>query len=109
MTDVSKGDYPGQSIVYMLPIVDLDPTDMSCIYSTLFFVIQGDEKLNIPTPILTFDQPIWLKAMDIVKAIDLKVVLILGGFHTLMSYIYVGSIGKVNVRIWTQYYNGNSI
>ena len=27
MTDVSKGDYPGHSIVQMLPIIDLDPTD----------------------------------------------------------------------------------
>lgn len=94
MTDVSKGgDYPGQSIVHMLPIIDLDPTDMSCIYSTLLFVIIQAGELNIPTPILTFDQPLWLKAMEIVTALDLKIVLILGGFHTLMSY--VGSIGKV--------------
>ena len=64
MTDVSKGDYPGQSIVHMLPIIDLDPTDMSCIYSTLLFVIKQAEELNIPTPILTFDQPLWLKAME---------------------------------------------
>ena len=93
MTDVSKGDYPGQSIVHMLPIIDLDPTDMSCIYSTLLFVIKQAKELNIPTPILTFDQPLWLKAMEIVKALNLKVVLILGGFHTMMSY--VGSIGKL--------------
>ena len=93
MTDVSKGDYPGQSIVHMLPIIDLDPTDMSCIYSTLLFVIKQAKELNIPTPILTFDQPLWLKAMEIVKALDLKVILILGGFRTMMSY--VGSIGKL--------------
>lgn len=66
-TDVMKGDYPGQSIVHMLPIIDLDPTDMSRIYSTLLFVIKQAEELNIPTPILTFDQPLWLKAMENVK------------------------------------------
>ena len=93
MTDVSKGDYPGQSIVHMLPIIDLDPTDMSCIYSTLLFVIKQAKELNIPTPILTFDQPLWLKAMEIVKALNLKVILILGGFRTMMSY--VGCIGKL--------------
>ena len=66
---------------------------MSYIYSTLLFVLKQAEELNIPTSILTFDQPLRLKAMEIVKALDLKVVLILGGFHTLKSY--VGSIGKV--------------
>ena len=63
MTDISKGDYPGQSICHMLPIIDLDPSDMSCIYSTLLFVIKQAGELNIPTPIFTFDQRLWLKAM----------------------------------------------
>ena len=38
MTDISVGDYPGKSTVKILPIIDLDPTNMSCIYSTLKFV-----------------------------------------------------------------------
>ena len=39
MTDISVGDYPGKSYVSFLPIIDLDPTDMTCIFSTLLFVI----------------------------------------------------------------------
>ena len=38
MTDISHGEYPGKSTVSLLPIVDLNPSDMSCIYSTLKFV-----------------------------------------------------------------------
>ena len=52
MTDVSRGSHHGKSVVNMLPIIDLDPTDMSCIYSTLVFVIKQAEELQIPTPIL---------------------------------------------------------
>ena len=52
MTDVSKGDYPDQSVVHMIPIIDLDPTDMSCIYSTLLFVIKQAEELNIRLTIM---------------------------------------------------------
>ena len=93
MTDISKGTYPGKSVVNMLPIIDLDPTDMSCIYSTLVFIIKQAEELQISTPILTFDQPLWLKASEISHALDFKIVLILGGFHTLMSF--AGSVGSI--------------
>ena len=61
--------------------------------SRLLTLIQQAEDLNIPTPILTFHQPLWLKAMETVKALYLKVDLILEGFHMLTSY--VDSIGKV--------------
>ena len=93
MTDISKGDYPGQSIVHMLRIIDLNPTDMSCAYSKLQFVVNQAKQLNITTPIVTFDQPLWIKAMEVVKALNMQVILILGGFHMMMSY--VGSIGKI--------------
>ena len=48
------------------------------------------ERLNIPTPCITFDQPLWLKAVEIIRA---KSVCRLGGFHTLMSFM--GSIGSM--------------
>ena len=58
MTDISVGDYPGKSYVNFLPIIDLDPTDMTCIFSTLLFVIDQSEKLRIQTLVITFDQPL---------------------------------------------------
>lgn len=93
MTDISVGDYPGKSTVTILPITDLDPTNMSCIYSTLKFVKSQAQKLNQETPVLTFDQPLWLKATEITTAKSMKIVLILGGFHLMISFL--GSIGML--------------
>ena len=51
------------------------------------------QQLNIPTPCITFDQPLWLKAVEIVKAKSLNIVCRLCGFHVMMSFI--GSIGSM--------------
>ena len=91
MSKMCTGEYPGKSTVTFLPIIDLDPTDMSCIYSTLLFVIGQARQLGMEVPVLPFDQPLWLKATEIVNAKSLPIVLILGGFHLMMSY--VGSLG----------------
>jgi len=40
-----------------------------------------------------FDQPLWLKAVEIITAKSMKVVCRLGGFHTMMSFL--GSIGSM--------------
>ena len=93
MTEVCNGKYPGKSTVSLLPIIDLNPSDLSCIYSTLLFIIDQSKFLKVQTPVVTFDQPLWLKAMEVVQAKSLKVVLILGGFHLMMSFI--GSIGHL--------------
>ena len=93
MSNVAKGEYPGKSVVVPLPIIDLDPTDMSCVYSTIMFIIKQTKELGLPTPIITFDQPLWLKATEIVASLSLDVVLILGGFHMMMSF--AGSIGDI--------------
>ena len=34
MQAVSKGNYPGKSSIIFMPMIDLDPTNMTCIYST---------------------------------------------------------------------------
>ena len=90
MTQVCDGIYPGKSTVSFLPIIDLNPSDLSCIYSTLSFIIEQSKVLIVKTPVVTFDQPLSLKATEVVQAKSLKVVLILGGFHLMMSFI--GSI-----------------
>ena len=93
MANVCSGDYPRKSTVTFLPIIDLDPSDMSCVYSTLLFVIDQSKQLRMEVPVLTFDQPLWHKATQIANAMSLSIVLILGGFHLMMSY--VGSLGFV--------------
>ena len=80
-----------KSEVLLLPIIDLSPSDDNCMYSTLSYIQDQAELLNIPTPCVTFDQPLWFKAVEIIKAKSLNIVCRLGGFHTMMSFI--GSIG----------------
>ena len=49
----------GKSDIFLFPIIDLPPTDPTCIYSTLLFIVSQAQKLNIDTPCITFDQPLW--------------------------------------------------
>ena len=93
MTNISSGTYPGKSKIMFLPIIDLSPTDPTCIYTTLEFVIDQEKSLNIRTPVLTFDQPLWLKATETANCNSMNIVLILGGFHLMMSFM--GSIGSL--------------
>ena len=93
MSKVSRGDYPGKSHTQLLPIIDLDPNNLSCIFSTLLFVVKQAKHLNVKTPCMTFDLPLWHKSSEIAAASSFDIVLILGGFHTMMSYM--GSISSI--------------
>ena len=97
MQAVSQGSHPGKSSVTLLPMIDMNPSDMSCVYSTLKFVCSLANRHQI-TPVLTFDQPLWWKAQQIIANeqpdSDLcAIVLRVGGFHTEMSFL--GSIGHI--------------
>ena len=93
MQDAAKGSYQSQSKTVMLPIIDLKPTDKTCIYSTILFVIEQSQKLGIVMPSITFDQQLQIKALETVTAEQLNIVPLLGGFHMLMSFY--GSIGTI--------------
>ena len=63
----------------------------------LCYVSSHVKKHNV-TPIVTFDQPLWWKALQIQESMpedcDLhSIVLCLGGFHTIMSFL--GCIGHI--------------
>ena len=97
MQFVQKGDHPGMSSVMFLPMIDVNPSDATCIYSTLKFLAEHAKRHNA-SPVVTFDQPLWWKDLMIVDTepvgSDLKsVVLRLGGFHLEMSFL--GSIGHL--------------
>ena len=76
-----------RSSILMLPIIDLDPSNPTCIFSTLKFVESQASALGIKTPCITFDQPLWYKAVSIIENENLNVVCRLGGFHLLMSFL----------------------
>ena len=88
---VHKGVHPGKSSVMFLPIIDMNPSDPTCVYSTLHYISKHAEKHNC-TPIVTFDQPLFYKANAIIenKPSDSRVknlVVKIGGFHKIMSFV----------------------
>ena len=95
MQHVQHGLHPEPSTIKFLPMIDMDPSDLTCIYSTLKFVCAQAKRLGV-TPILTFDQPLWRKAILITsgepQSSNLReIVLRLGGLHMEMSFL--GCIG----------------
>ena len=97
MQMVHEGPHPGPSTVLFLPMINLDPTNVDCIYSTLQFISEHAARYDV-TPVITFDQPLWWKALHIILSLPAEsplrgIILRLGGFHTLMSYL--GSIGCI--------------
>ena len=73
-----------------LPVIEGDPND----YSTIFTTLKECVKLSgNSVTIVTFDFPIWIKAVDIIKQTNIPVIPRLGGFHLLKSYL--GSIDNI--------------
>jgi len=98
MQSVHQGRHQGKSSIMFLPMIDMNPSDVTCISSTLNFVTEHAKEHRIANPIITFDQPLWLKAFDIIQSepadSDLrKVIVRLGAFHAEMSFL--GSIGHL--------------
>ena len=91
---VEKNEYE-TSRIETLPFIKLDPSNLSTIYTALCFASEQARKIGLKTSIVTFDQPLYQKAAEIVAASeDLPNVIVrLGGFHLLMSYL--GSIGQI--------------
>ena len=85
--------YTRDSILF-LPIIDLNPSDMTCILSTLTFLSKLAANCNQPS-IVTFDQPLYWKSNKIIKTTTNQLlketVLMLGTFHTVMNLL--GCIG----------------
>ena len=75
-------------------MVDMDPTNINCVYSTLYFINRHCLKYDI-IPLVTFDQPLWFKAKQIqIQCEEFNyLTLNLGGFHTIMSFL--GAIGHI--------------
>ena len=73
---------PQASTITVLTIIDLNPSDMSCIYSVLLFVKDELQKLNAS-----------IKAVRVVSSKSHGIVARLGGINYLMSF--AGSIGSL--------------
>ena len=98
MQAIHQGNHKGKSSITFLPMIDMNPSNVTCVSSTLKFVSEHAQRHNIANPIVTFDQPLWWKAFNIIQTepagSDLrKVILRLGAFHTEMSFL--GTIGHL--------------
>ena len=96
-----------QASVLLLPIIDLPPRDLTCIFSTLLFIQDQAKKMNISEPCVTFDQPLWHKASGIIAEKNLNIICRLGGFHTLMNFL--GAIGSGLEDLFELVYATNSV
>ena len=113
---VHEGEHPGKSSAMFLPMIDMNPSDTTCVYSTLKY-IENHARRHCVTPIVTFDQPLWWKAMMVVLAepigSDLRSIVVrLGGFHTEMSFL--GCIGHLMAasglqELWELIYASNTV
>lgn len=76
----------------MLPLIHFQPSHETCIYSSLLFVKNQSNYLNVGVPCIAFDQPLCYKATKIMNDKNLNMVCRLSGFYTLISLL--GSIGS---------------
>ena len=91
MQFVHHGRHPRKSSVMFLPMIDMNPNDITYVYSKLKYIQDHANRHHI-TPIITFDQPFWWKGLMIIVTEPIgselrNVVLHLGGFHTEMCFL----------------------
>ena len=89
--------HPGKSSDIFLPMIELTPSDPTCVRSTLEYIVNLASRYNT-TPVITFDLQLWWTAYMVIKAKPREsplrqIILILGGFHTEMSFLgFIGSL-----------------
>ena len=102
------------SKIDIIPFVNHNPTQPDTLYSALSFIQSATEKYKLGAVPVTFDQPLNIKAADIVASSPelSNVFLRLGGFNLVMSYL--GSVGYIMSQsglkdMWETVYATNSI
>ena len=85
------------SAINFLPFIHASPSEYNTLYTALTEAISLARKFGMNTCVITFDQPLYLKLRDVIGALildnDILVVIRLGGFHMLMSFL--GSMGFI--------------
>ena len=94
MSKVSSNDFLPKSFVTMLLILNLHATDMNALYAILSFISDQSKNLDVVNhPTVTFDHTLYVKAVEIALSVNMDIIVCLGGFHQLMTFL--GSIGCV--------------
>ena len=112
-TVVSQGFFD-TSRIEILPFLNHDPNQLDTLYSALAYAQSLTEKYHLGISPVTFDQPLYIKAAEIVQSSnDLNNIFVrLGGFHLVMSYM--GAVGNIMggsglQELWETVYAPNSV
>lgn len=83
------------SKVVCLPFINAPPTAYSTVYTSILTALERCALINQNTCVVTFDQPLFWKARDVVACVAgfSNVIVRLGGFHLLMSFM--GAMGTI--------------
>ena len=85
-----------KSVVTMLLVINLSATNMTALHSLLCFVVEQSKNNKLPTPSITFEQPLYVKAYKIAMSNKIEIFVRVGGFHQLMSFLRsIGSLMEV--------------
>ena len=85
-----------KSVVTMLPVINLSATNMTALNSLLCFVVEQSKNNKLPTPSITFEQPLYVKAYKIAMSNKIEIFVRVGGLHQLMSFLRsIGSLMEV--------------
>jgi len=87
-----------QSRILFLPFIHQPASNYNTIYTALHCVLENCKKHGHNTCVITFDQPLYIKAREIVASSPetsdfSKIIVRLGGFYLIMSFL--GSIGYI--------------
>ena len=69
MQMIHIGEHPEQASVIFMPMIDMKSSDESYILSTMHFVTEHAKRCNISL-VLTFDQPLYWKGVEIQQCED---------------------------------------
>jgi len=87
MMNVTRNRPYNVSAIMYLPFINKAPGHYDTIYTTLCYAVQHNPGEQVPV-FVTFDQPLYIKARDLVAqhATLNRVIIRLGGFHMLLSF-----------------------
>ena len=86
MKNVRNSNEKSLSSTAYQPIIDSNPNDYSTINTALLRCIQFEKPNYI---VITFDLPIWLKAVDLILRQRMPIIPRLRGFHLWKSYLAI--------------------
>ena len=91
MKSIHKPGVSKKSFIEYLPVIDSNPDSYDTVYTVT--LVDCLKNSNLSPIIITFDLPLWIKAIRIVLEMKMPVIVRLGGFRFLKSIL--GCVGYI--------------